>query len=429
MKQNLHDWLHTHAITHIECLIPDLNGLPRGKLVPVSHYPTNSQLRFPQVSLIQSLMGEPQQQLVPDNDPDMVLQPDLGALSSKPGNGRRIAQLIHDCYYEDGSLVPYAPRSVLRQVLAQYQALGFTPVVAPEIEFYLLAADGRQAEAVGPAYSLDHSQRHEAFFAELEQHCHQQGIATDILLHEVGDSQYELNLQHGDALQLADQVFLLKRTLRALASQHGLTACFMAKPFASQPGSAMHVHQSLLDHSGHNAFSQADGSEHPRFGHFIAGLQRYLPAAMALMAPSPNAYRRLAANTAAPINVEWGYDNRSCGLRVPASSAQARRVENRLPGIDGNPYLVLAATLACGLLGLQQEARATPPLTGSAYGREATLPRDLPAALQALADCRELATVLDAKFIEKYLALKQIELQHFQQTVTHWEWQYLLPQA
>ncbi|SCK06535.1 glutamine synthetase family protein [Vogesella sp. LIG4] len=429
MKQTLQDWLHAHAITHIECLIPDLNGLPRGKLVPVSHYPATGQLRFPQVSLIQTLMGDPQQQLVPDNDPDMVLTPDLDTLCVKPGAGRRIAQLIHDCHFEDGRSVPAAPRGVLREVLAQYRALGLTPVVAPEIEFYLLDADGLQAEAVGPAYSLDHSQRHEAFFAELEQQCHQQGIATDILLHEVGNSQYELNLQHGDALRLADQVFLLKRTLRALAASHGLKACFMAKPFAGQPGSAMHIHQSLVDDNDRNTFSQADGDAHPRFAHFIAGLQRYLPAAMALMAPNPNAYRRLAANTAAPINVEWGYDNRSCGLRIPASSPQARRVENRLPGIDGNPYLALAATLGCGLLGLREALAPSEPLTGSAYGHAATLPRDLSAALQLLDRSEGLASVLGEAFTALFVALKQVELDHFQQQVTAWEQQYLLDQA
>ncbi|MEQ6291625.1 glutamine synthetase family protein [Vogesella sp. GCM10023246] len=429
MSQTRQDWLHAHAITHIECLIPDLNGLPRGKLVPVSHYPGSGQLHFPQVSLLQTLMGEPQQQLVPDNDPDMLLLPDDGSLSLKPGNGRRIAQLIHDCHYEDGRMVPFAPRSVLKHVLAQYQQAGLTPQVAPEIEFYLLNADGQQAEALGAAYSLDHAQRHEGFFAALEQQCHQQGIATDILLHEVGNGQYELNLQHGDALQLADQVFLLKRTLRALAAAHGLKACFMAKPFAGQPGSAMHIHQSLLDKVGRNVFSHDDGSEHPRFAHYIAGLQQHLPAAMALLAPNPNAYRRLAANTAAPINVEWGYDNRSCGLRVPASAAQARRVENRLPGIDCNPYLALAATLACGLLGLQAELSATPPLAGSAYGKQATLPADLAAALAALAADSRLSQMLGSEFVSQFIALKQVELADFQQQISQWERTHLLDQA
>ena len=422
-------WLREHAITHIECLIPDLNAQARGKLVPVTHYPAEGELRFPQVSLIQSWMGDPQQQLVPDNDPDLRLLPDLATLSVKPGPGRRIAQLIHDCYSDSGQLLETAPRSVLKRVLARFEALGFTPVVAPEIEFYLLDAQGRQHESVGPAYAVDHSARYEPFFAALEQACHQQGIATDTLLHEVGNGQYELNLQHGPALALADQVFLLKRTLRQLASQHGLQACFMAKPFPGQPGSAMHIHQSLLDSQGNNAFSQADGSEHPRFHHYIGGLQRYLPQAMLLFAANPNAYRRLCAHSAAPINVEWGYDNRSCGLRVPVCQPQARRVENRLPGIDANPYLALAATLACGLLGMEQACEASRPRSDSAYQQAATLPDSQQTAMQAFAQAPALHDVLGPDFARTFLALKQVEQQHFQQQVTAWEWQYLAHQA
>ncbi len=429
MMTTLLHWLREHAITHIECLIPDLNAQARGKLVPVTHYPAEGELRFPQVSLIQSWMGDPQQQLVPDNDPDLRLQPDLATLSVKPGPGRRIAQLIHDCYSDSGQLLETAPRSVLKRVLARFEALGFTPVVAPEIEFYLLDAQGRPHESVGPAYAVDHSARYEPFFAALEQACHQQGIATDTLLHEVGNGQYELNLQHGPALALADQVFLLKRTLRQLASQHGLQACFMAKPFPGQPGSAMHIHQSLLDSQGNNAFSQADGSEHPRFHHYIGGLQRYLPQAMLLFAANPNAYRRLCAHSAAPINVEWGYDNRSCGLRVPVCQPQARRVENRLPGIDANPYLALAATLACGLLGMEQACEASRPRSDSAYQQAATLPDSQQTAMQAFARAPVLHDVLGPDFARTFLALKQVEQQHFQQQVTAWEWQYLAHQA
>jgi len=425
----LQDWLQQHAITHIECLFPDLNGQARGKLVPVSHYPANGELRFPQVSLIQSWMGEPQQQLVPDTDPDLVLLPDPEARSLKPGNGRRIAQLIHDCHDRLGEPIAFSPRHVLKRVLAAFAADGFTPIVAPEIEFYLLAADGSQQEPVSPAYSLDHAWQHEAFFAELEQHCHQQGIATDTLLHEVGNGQYELNLQHGPALQLADQVFLLKRTLRSLARRHGLQACFMAKPFAGHAGSAMHIHQSLLDSQGRNAFSAPDGSEHPRFRHYIGGLQHYLPQAMLLFAANPNAYRRLAPHTAAPINVEWGYDNRTCGLRVPESQPAARRVENRLPGIDANPYLALAATLACGLLGMRQHCQATPPRSDSAYGLSATLPDSQTQALTALQNAEALQALLGGAFCQVFTALKHVEQTHFQQQVTPWEWAYLAPQA
>jgi len=191
----------------------------------------------------------------------------------------------------------------------------------------------------------------------------------------------------------------------------------------------MHIHQSLVDkESGRNIFSRADGAPSDEFFH-LGGLQRYLPAAMLLFAANPNAYRRLCPHSAAPINVEWGIDNRSCGLRVPDSSPAARRVENRLPGMDCNPYLAMAATLACGLLGMEQAIAPSAPLSGSAYGMAATLPASLPQAIAALRDEPALHPLLHPQFVASFCALKEVEWRAFARTITPWEQQHLLRQA
>ncbi len=188
----------------------------------------------------------------------------------------------------------------------------------------------------------------------------------------------EINFIHGDAMELADQVFLFKRTMRETAHRHNMYCTFMAKPMAGEPGSAMHIHQSIVDKkTGRSLFANRRGGDSQLFRSHIAGLQKYLPAAMSLFAPYVNSYRRITRYYAAPINVHWGYDNRTVGLRVPVSDPQARRVENRIAGADVNPYLAIAASLACGYLGMKLGLRPSKPVTGDAYNLPFTLPRDL----------------------------------------------------
>jgi glutamine synthetase len=373
----------------------------------------------------------------------MVLHPDYSTLCRLPWRKEPTAMLIHDCHHEDGSMVEFSPRNVLRRVLARYQQLGLQPVVAPEMEFYLFAQRqgldeapqapacyGKAADSLRQPYALDRLHDLEAVLEDIRHGCELLGIGADTLLQEVGCGQLEINLQHGNALALADQAFLFKRMVRQAASRHGLEACFMAKPLASDAGSAMHIHQSLIHaDSQRNAFSQDNGQPSPRFAHYIGGLQHYLPDALLLLAPYVNSYRRLAPFTAAPINVEWGHDNRTCGLRVPHSGPQARRVENRLPGVDANPYLALATTLACGLLGMQQELEPSAPLDCSAYGRPYAFARTQLEAIERLAGNQVLAELLGPHFVSSYCQLKLSEWQAFNQTVTAWEYRHLLAHA
>ena len=437
--KDLANWFSERGISRVECLIPDMAGTARGKRVASASL-ANTELRFPLVGLVQSISGDCQQQLVPATDPDMCLQADYASLRPLPWASEPTAQLIYDCHHENGAPIPQAPRGVLKRVLAQYQALGLQPIVAPEMEFYLTAPSagpglspaapgGRhgRCETRRQPYSLDAADAFSPVLDDIYRYCHAQGIGAAAVLHEVGRGQLEINLDHGDALELADQVFLFKRTVHEAARQHGLIATFMAKPIADDAGSAMHIHQSLIrQQTGQNVFSLADGTASPTFFHYIGGLQRYLPQAMLLFAPYVNSFRRLAPFSAAPINVAWGYDNRSCGLRVPNSPPAARRVENRLPGVDANPYLALAATLACGLLGIRQEIQPEAALQGSAYDLPYAFPRTLGSAIAALQNSEALAELLGSEFVSSYCALKKVEDDEFNRIVTPWELENLL---
>lgn len=441
--QNTADWLHSHGIRQVECLFSDMTGTARGKTVPAATLLASQDLRFSQVGLLQSVTGHCLQQLVPELDPDMRLQADNTTLRALPWRHEPTAMLIHDCLHEDGSLLEFAPRNVLRRIVARYAALGLKPVVAPEMEFYLFArrstldetpqapaSYGKAGDSLRQPYALDRLHDLDEVLADIRHGCASLGIGADTLLQEVGCGQLEINLQHGDALALADQAFLFKRMVREAAARHDLEACFMAKPLADDAGSAMHIHQSLVyADSGHNAFSQDNGQPAPRFAHYIAGLQHYLPDALLLLAPYVNSYRRLAPFTAAPINVEWGYDNRTCGLRIPHGGPQARRVENRLPGVDANPYLALATTLACGLLGMQQELQPSAPLQSSAYGRPYAFPRTQLEAIERLQANQALAAILGPQFVSTYCQLKLNEWQEFNRQVSAWEYRHLFAQA
>jgi glutamine synthetase len=222
-------------------------------------------------------------------------------------------------------------------------------------------------------------------------------------------------------------VFLFKRTVREAALRHDMFATFMAKPIAGEPGSAMHVHQSVVRESdGKNIFSNPDGSASREFYWFIGGLQRYIPAAMALFAPYVNSYRRLARFTAAPINIQWGTDNRTVGIRSPVATPAARRVENRVIGADANPYVALAATLACGYLGIQKQIEPSAECKGDAYLGDHQLPRSLGEALQLLRDETDLHDILGKDFITVYTEVKEIEYAEFMKVISPWEREHLL---
>jgi glutamine synthetase len=237
----------------------------------------------------------------------------------------------------------------------------------------------------------------------------------------------EINFNHGDPLWLADQAFLFKRTVRHAAMRHNVYATFMAKPLANEPGSSMHIHQSVVDkRTGRNLFAHRDGSDSALFRSHVAGLQRYLPQVMPLLAPNVNSYRRLQPYLDAPINVHWGVDNRSVGLRVPISTAAGRRIENRLAGADANPYIAIAASLACGYLGMIERLKPTKQVEGSAYRLAHTLPRTLYDALSRFDACRQIKPLLGERFCQAVEFVKRSELEAYSRVISSWEREHLL---
>ena len=283
-------------------------------------------------------------------------------------------------------------------------------------------------ERARQAYSITAVNEFEELFDDIYRFSEAQGLEIDTLNHEDGTAQMEINLRHGDPVELADQVFLFKRTIREAALRHKMYATFMAKPIATEPGSAMHIHHSVIDvKTGRNIFSDRGANDarpalpqlHRRHAELSAGV-------MCMLAPYVNSYRRLVRNTSAPINVRWGYDNRTVGLRVPLSDPANRRVENRVPSSDANPYLAIAASLACGYLGLVSSWSRTAPIDGASARSDFALPRSILDAVRLLEDTPELVEIFGDAFVRTYRAIKETEYETFMGVISPWEREYLL---
>lgn len=434
------EFFRDHGTTEVECVIPDMTGIARGKILPKSQFDT-AYMRLPKAVLIQTVTGDwpDDANITGPTDPDMVCVPDPNTISAVPWTEDPTALVIHDCVGFDGKPIDISPRYVLRRILKLYEEKGWKPVVAPELEFYLLERNPNPDEPLRPpigrtgraetgrmSYSIDAVNEFDPFFEDVYEYCDAMQLDIDTLIHEVGAAQMEINFVHGDALDLADRVFMFKRVVRETALQHGIYATFMAKPMQEEPGSAMHTHQSVIDRQGNNIFSNADGTPSEHFLGYIAGLQRYMPQCMPIFAPYVNSYRRLSRFTAAPINLQWGYDNRTVGIRIPNSGPSARRIENRVPGVDVNPYLAMAATLACGYLGMTKGLKPTPPMTTSGYDLDYELPRHLEDAINVMRHSEDIADVLGAHFVHAYCAVKEKEYGTYFRVISSWERRHLL---
>ncbi len=441
----LNRFFEQHGIRDVECIFADISGYPRGKLMPASAFAAGNELRIAQAIPMQAVTGDYSDDAIfPQSDPDLRLVPDYSTLKRSPWSSVPRAMAIHDCIELDGTPCVFAGRSLLKTVLARYQAQGLTPVVAPEIEFYLTApnTDPNQAllppaarngrmEAGQSAFSLNMLNELAPFWDAFRSALDTLGVRADTWIHEVGPTQYEINLQHGNALAAADQAFLFKYAAKEVAIQHGLNAVFMAKPIAGAAGSSMHLHQSVLDTSGHNIFSKEDGTQSARFGHFIAGLQSYGTDLMLIFAPFINSYRRFVKLSQAPINLNWAYDNRTTGLRIPHSAAVARRVENRIAGADANPYLAIAASLAAGLAGMDEALMPDAPLSpvDNAYELGHALPRSYLNALDKMQHSAAARRLLGDAFVTGYCAVKSLEYESYLNEISAWERRFLLPQV
>ena len=443
MSSDIEQFFKSHGTQEVEAIIPDMAGIARGKIMPAQKFAEDAGMRLPESIFLQTVTGDYPMDTSAAMSPaeiDIVLKADSRTVRVVPWAAEPTAQVIHDCFYNDGRRVTMAPRHVLRHVLELYAQRGWDPVVAPELEFYLIEPNidadyplkppvGRsgRAEPGRQSYSIAAVNEFDPLFDDIYDFCEKQDIEIDTLIHEDGPAQMEINLLHGNALDLADQAFLFKRTAREAALKHKMYTTFMAKPHAREPGRAMHIHQSIVDRkTGQNIFSDKDGTPSQLFFAHIAGLQKYLPAAMSLFAPNVNSYRRMTRHQLAPINVQWGYDNRTAGLRVPMSSPEARRVENRVGGADANPYLAIAASLACGYLGMIEELQPTEPISGSAHDLPFSLPRSLDDALRQLKACDALVELLGEPFVAAFTIVKESEYEVFLQVISSWEREHLL---
>ena len=435
-------WFQDNAIEEVEVLIPDITGMARGKFVPAQRYLADKGIRIAEGLFTQTITGDYIELIDTINpaDVDMEARPVAASRRIVPWAPYPTAQIIHDCYHLDGTLVETAPRQVLKRVLDLYDRQGRQAVVAPEIEFYLVKTNtnadlpleppvgrsGRQEQA-RRTFSIDALNEFENVVEDIYDFSEQQGLDIETLTHEDGIAQLEVNFLHGEPMNLADQIFVFKRTVREAAFKHGMYATFMAKPHQQQPGSSMHLHQSLIDKTtGKNLFADKNGKPNRLFMSYIAGLQKYLPATMPLFAPNVNSYRRVTRYFSAPINTHWGFDNRTVGLRVPLAPAQATRVENRVPGADTNPYLAMAASLAAGYLGMEENLEPTKPIEDSAQERAITLPRDLHTALKQMRRSAPLRKLLGEEFIQIFIAVKELEYETFFQVISSWEREHLL---
>lgn len=440
-------WLKQHQITEVECIVSDLTGIARGKISPTNKFLGEGGMRLPESVLLQTVTGDFVEDdvyydLLDEADIDMVCRPDADAVFLVPWAIEPTAMVIHDTCDKQGNPVELSPRNVLKRVLKLYQDKGWTPIVAPEMEFYLTkrssdpdfpleAPIGRSGrpESGRQSFSIDATNEFDPLFEDVYDWCEAQGLDLDTLIHEDGPAQMEINFRHGDALSLADQITVFKRTMREAALKHNVAATFMAKPITDEPGSAMHIHQSVVDSgSGRNIFVNDDGSMSTLFLHYIGGLQKYIPKVLPMFAPNVNSFRRFLPDTSAPVNVEWGEENRTAGLRVPPSSPDAMRVENRLPGADANPYLAIAASLLCGYLGMVESIEPSAPVQGRAYERRnLRLPITIEDALAAMEECQVLEQYLGRKFVRGYVAVKRTEHENFKRVISSWEREFLLP--
>lgn len=440
-------YLGDRRIEEVECIIPDFVGMSRGKAMPSYKFSPDQTFYLPISLFYQTISGEYVDMDIPNQwlEQDIVLRPDMSTATAVPWADDPTVQIINDLETRDGQMLGLAPRNVLKRVLQLYKDKGWQPVVAPELEFYLTKPNIDPNEPIEPplgrtgrkgasrqAYSMVAVDEFGEVIDTIYDFAEDQGFKIDTVIQEGGAGQIEINLLHGDPLNLADQVFYFKRTIREAALKKGVFATFMAKPIRDEPGSAMHIHQSVVDaKTGQNIFSNADGSQSDAFLNFIGGSQKYLMSVIPMLAPYVNSYRRFTAEgMSAPTNLEWAADNRTTGLRIPNSGPDARRVENRVLGSDTNPYLSIAASLAAGYLGMVNKVDPRPAVDYVVQsGSAEELPFSMREALDLFDESAEIKEVLGAYFCQVYSDIKWAELEEYQQEISPWEREHLLLNA
>jgi glutamine synthetase len=422
------------SVTSVRVIYSDLHGIARGKDVPLTEFDRVSEhgLAFCSAIMGTDLRHTP----VVGGEagyPDLVAHPDLATLTLlpwEPGVACCIADLGP---VAEGAPVPADPRGAVRRAVAGYEELGLAPIVGPELEFFLCVRDPaapgglrRYVDNLSMVYTVGPQADPLGVVRGLTEALARQGMGTFAANHEFMNSQYEINLRHSRALTAADRAFRLKAAVKDVAAQAGLVATFMGKPFNDQGGSGFHLHVSA-DRDDDNAFADRDDPEgiSGEMRHFTAGVLAHAPALMAFLNPTVNAYRRLVPDSLAPTRANWGWDNRTSFIRIPAERGRATRVEVRVGDGSANPYLAIAATLFAGLHGLRERLPLGAPVSGDAYvqGDEAgaELPQSLDAALDALEADELLRDAIGPAIVDTFLGVKRFELERHRTWVSDWE--------
>ena len=440
-------------IEFFEVIFTALSGVPRGKrlrrheLMAVYEYG-----RFlPGSILVCDITGQdcPDTGLVwEDGDADRLAKPAPGTLVRAPWLGHDVAQLLTSMYELDGTPNDLDPRHVLRGVLDRFAADGLTPVVACELEYYLVdpergpdgelrlaaaALTGERPRLHG-VYGLRELEDVAGFLRELWAAADIQGVPLEGAISEYAPGQLELTLKHGpDALRAADEAVMYKRIAKGVAARCGAEATFMAKPFSDRAGSGLHLHVSVNDAEGRNIFASPDPEGAPPLRHAVGGLKALLAEGMAIFAPNANSYRRFRANSYAPVAPTWGVNNRTVSLRVPAGPASGRHIEHRVAGADANPYLALAALLAGVHHGLKGKLDPGTPVQGDGYAAAAQSDQRLPANWFAAVDEFERSAVLrdylGDRFVTMFGKVKRTEQDRFFEVVSSLDYDWCLKNA
>jgi len=433
----------------VQLVITDANGIGRGKNIAreelESLYGSGRNVAGSILGL--DVTGEDVEEtgLVWEvGDADLCCRPVPGSLSRAPWLARPTAQVLGTMFELDGRPACADPRHVLARAVERLAAAGFTPVIAVELEFYLLerGEDGQLRTSSGlvtarrgnhiDAYGLGRLDDMSPLFDELYAAARAQGLPVRTLMSEYAPGQFEITLEHrADALRAVDEAVLFKRAVRGIARRHGRIACFMAKPFAGMAGTGMHLHASLADADGRNAFASEDPAGTPLLRHAIGGLRSTLADGMAVFAPHANSYRRFRAMSYAPVAPTWGVNNRSVSLRIPAGPPASRHVEHRVAGADANPYLVAALVLGAMQRGIEGRIDPGPPVTGNGYEQapRGELPTHWQAALEKAAGSEFLAWALGPQFLEVFLAIKRRECEKFGALVSDRDYEWYLDSA
>jgi glutamine synthetase len=408
----------------------DLNGQARGKRMParLADAVADSGTRFPLSVMNLDIWGEDIDDsplVFESGDPDGVLKPTERGFVPMPWLDTPTALLPLWMYHEGGQPFEGDPRHALARIVQRYAARGLTPVVATELEFYLIDDSGRELKVprsprsgkrrvAGDILSLRALDAWDAFFTDLYSACEAMDIPAETLISEAGLAQFEINLTHqSDALKAADDAWLFKLLVRGMARRHGFAASFMAKPYEDYSGNGMHVHFSVLDAQGRNIFDDGGPKGSAVLHHAIQGCLGGIPGSGLIFAPHGNSYDRLVPDAHAPTGICWAYENRTAAIRVPGGSPAARRIEHRVAGGDVNPYLMLAAVLGAALAGIEDGAAPPPPITGNAYELDLPqMPGDWASAIDRFESDPMTARIFPAQLIRNMVATKRQEMHY-----------------